>query len=247
MQFSSGRAGISGSAEHIDFAPFRRSLEVSVHNLDRTQLDFDQNSDFEADQFTGETEGLFNEAEEMDLASELLSVSNEDELDYFLGGLLRKASRALGGALKTAEGQALGGLLRGVVKRALPIAGRVFGNIVAPGVGGALGGAAAQNLGNMFGLELEGLSNEDQEFEAAKRIVRLAGDAAQQAAMAPAGNPRVTAQSAVLQSAQRHAPGLANSQSRQRSAAHGRHHKCNCGVASGRWIRRGRHVIIVGL
>ena len=58
MQFSSGRAGISGSAEHIDFAPFRRSLEVSVHNLDRTQLDFDQNSDFEADQFTGETEGL---------------------------------------------------------------------------------------------------------------------------------------------------------------------------------------------
>ena len=214
-----------------------------MHDLDRTQLEFDHTGDFEADELTDEA-GLFSESEEMELASELLSVSNEEELDYFLGKLLKKAGRAFGRVLRTPEFRAIGGLLRGIAKKALPIAGAAVGNLVAPGVGGALGGATASHLGNVFGLELEGLSMEDQEFEAARRIVRLTGDAAQAAASAPPGNPEATARAAIQQAARIHAPGIAGLMSRRAAA---RRPSCNCSVASGRWVRRGKQIVLIGL
>ena len=43
----------------------------------------------------------------------------------------------------------------------------------------------ASSLGGAFGLELEGLSAEDQEFEVARRFVEFAGEAATNAAMSP--------------------------------------------------------------
>src|SRR5262249_44975728 len=68
-------------------------------------------------------ESPFSEAEEMELAAELLTVSNEAELEQFLGSLIRKASRAVGGFIKSPIGQALGGALKGVAKQALPMLG----------------------------------------------------------------------------------------------------------------------------
>ena len=70
-----------------------------MHDMDRTTLEYGQEmSGFEAEQFEfgqGEWSGegganaMFSEAEEMELANELLSVSNEDELDQFLGNCSR--------------------------------------------------------------------------------------------------------------------------------------------------------------
>ena len=65
-------------------------------------------------------ESPFSELEEMEPASELLNVTNETELERVLGGLLRKAATAAGGSLNSSTGRALGGLLKGTIKKALP-------------------------------------------------------------------------------------------------------------------------------
>jgi hypothetical protein len=80
-------------------------------------------------------------------------------------------------------------VLKSVAKTALPMAGGALDNLVLPGVGGATGGKLASAAGSMFGLELEGLSQDDREFEVAKQYVRLAGDATKIALSAPPGQP----------------------------------------------------------
>src|SRR5689334_10004420 len=122
-------------------------------------------------------EGTFSEADEMELAAELLSVSNEAELDQFLGKLLKKA----GAFVSSALGKDLTDQVKQVAGQALPLLGSAIGNMVVPGVGGVVGGKLA---GSLLGLELEGLSYEDQEFEVARQIVRLSGAAARNAAQA---------------------------------------------------------------
>ena len=85
--------------------------------------------------------------------------------------------------------------------------------------------------GRRLGLELEGLSPEDQEFEVARRVVRLAGDAAVKAAAAPPSAPAgKVVNKAIAAAAKKHAPGLAGPGGRR----------------SGRWIRRGRRIIVLG-
>ncbi|NCD68722.1 hypothetical protein [Mucilaginibacter agri] len=163
-----------------------------------------------------------NEINEMELAAELLETNNEMELDHFLGGLL-------GGA-----GSGLGSLLKGIVKKALPIAGAAAGSFF----GGPLGGMVGQKIGSaasgMFELELEGLSNEDQEFEIARSVVRLAMDAARELAEGNnTGNPDEDAKNALIRSAIRNAPGLLVKKHYQGS--NGPH---------GHWHRRGNKIII---
>jgi hypothetical protein len=203
--------------------------------------------EFEADQefeTYGEfqQESPFSEAEEMELAAELLAVSNEAELDQFLGKLIKKAGRAVGGFIKSPIGQALGGALKGVARQALPMLGSAVGNIILPGAGGAVGGKLASAAGRMFGLELEGLSYEDQEFEVAKGVVRLAGAAATNASQAPPTTPpRQVVQAALTSAAQQHAPGLLRGNPQLANARRPRRcrHK-----NSGRWMRRGNVIIL---
>ena len=60
--------------------------------------------------------------------------------------------------------------------------------------GASIGSGLASAAGRVFGLELEGLSREDQEFETAKRFVRFASEAVKDAASAsPAGDPQALA------------------------------------------------------
>jgi hypothetical protein len=182
----------------------------------------------EADQeWTGESDGeaVFDEVEEMELAAELLGIQSEEELEEFLGKLIKKAGGAIKTFAKSGVGKALGGVLKTVASKALPIAGAALGNMVLPGVGGMIGSKLASAGGKLFGLELEGMSPQDQEFEIARRFVRLGGEAARQAAQMPMqGSPVVAAKDAVLAAAQMHAPGLIG------GAAAGRpRRRCNCG------------------
>lgn len=189
-------------------------------------------------EFQGEQQEVFQETELQELAAELLSVSNEQELNHFLGSLIKKAGSALGKVVRSPIGQALGGVLKKVAKTALPMAGSALGNLVLPGVGGAIGGKLASAAGSMFGLELEGLSQEDREFEVAKQFVRLASDATRAAVTAPsAANPFAVAQSAVSQAAQKFAPGLVSGTAGIPAG----------GGMSGRWVRRGRRIVIYGV
>ena len=207
-----------------------------MHDLDRTQAEYDgeySGYEFEADAYEmetyeyedeydgeyegeyrgvyGEYEAVFDEADELELAAELLEVTDEDELDQFIGKLIKKAASKLKKVVKGPLGKTLGGLIKGVTKTALPALGAVAGNLVLPGVGGALGGKLGSAAGSVFGLELEGLSAEDQEFEVAKQVVRLGGEAVKQAAqpgMGTSGAPQAAAQTAMVKAAQKHAPGL---------------------------------------
>jgi hypothetical protein len=185
----------------------------------------------EADQeWSAETDGeaVFDEVEEMELAAELLGLQSEEEMEEFLGKLIKKAGGAIKSFAKSGVGKALGGVLKTVAKKALPIAGAALGNMVLPGVGGMIGSKLASAGGKLFGLELEGMSPQDQEFEIARRFVRLGGEAARQAARMPMqGSPVNVAKDAVLAAAQMHAPGLSGGAAGEMGGR--RRGGCTCG------------------
>jgi hypothetical protein len=186
-------------------------------------------------------QGTFSEAEEMELAAELLSVSNEAELEQFLGSLFKKA----GAFVSSALGKDLTDQLKGLAKKALPMLGSAIGNSFAPGVGGVVGRGLASSLGGALGLELEGLSYEDQEFEVAKQIVRLSAAAARNAAQAVEYGPSdQVAHEAYSAAAQQYAPGLSR-------PGQPRYSSRRCRTCSrsdtGRWVRRGNAILLLGL
>jgi len=228
-----------------------------MHDIDRTALEtgygqyeyeadeYESGDEFEDEgQFSGGMlgESPFSEAEEMELAAELLSVTNEQELDQFIGKLLKKAGSAFGKFASSSVGSKLGGIIKGAARSAMPLIGSAVGNFLLPGVGGAMGGKLASAAGSMLGLELEGLSHEDQEFEIARQIVRFGGAAASNAAeVSPSTPPEQSAQTAAVAAARQYAPGLLNpNAAAQRGGRRCRHRK------SGRWVRSGNKIIILG-
>jgi uncharacterized protein (DUF697 family) len=189
-------------------------------------------------------EGPLSEADEMELAEELLSISNEDELDQFLGNVFKKVGRAAGRFVRSPIGRSLGGILKGVARKALPTLGGALGSMIPiPGVGTAVGTALGTAASKLFEMELEGMELEDQEFEVARRMVRLAGEAAKNAAVAPSGSsPQAVARAAVIAAAQKHAPGLLGG-----PPAPSGSQLSPVGSQSGKWIRRGRKIILLGV
>ena len=207
--------------------------------MNRTLIDYTPETEtLEAEAFRDEASlqseagrSVFSETEELELASELLDAQTEHELDRFLGNLITRAGRAVGSFVRSPTGQALGGILKSAAKQVLPIAGRAIGGYVGGSTGAHVGAKAAAAAGRIFGLELEGLSSEDREFEIAKSFVRFAGEAIKNAATArDSAPPQAVARAAVAQAANRHAPGLL------RSAPP---------TMTGRWIRRGRNIVVV--
>ncbi|NOK15733.1 hypothetical protein [Corallococcus carmarthensis] len=210
-----------------------------MHDVDRTYRELEGESfefEFNAENEWGE---VFNENELNELASELLEVSNEQELEQFLGNIIKKVGGAVGQFVKSPLGKQLGGMLKGLAKQALPMVGSALGNLVVPGVGGAVGGKLASMAGQAFGLELEGLSQEDREFEVAKQVVRLSADAAKAALSAPGNSaPQQVASAAINQAIQKFAPGLSNQLAMRAAGTGGR---------SGRWVRKGNKIILFGV
>jgi hypothetical protein len=178
---------------------------------------------------------VFSEAEVMELSQQLLEVTNEAELDKFLGDLLKGAVNAVGHILPPGLVNQVGGFLKGAAKAALPFAGQALGGFLGGPLGAQIGRGAAAVASNALGLEAE-LNAEDREFEGAKTFVRMAADAIKTAATAPPDiDPSDIAGTAVAAAAQRHAPGFIENPERP---AHRHGH-------SGRWFRHGRNVVIV--
>ena len=203
--------------------------------------EYGENESFE---FQSEQGEVFGESEVNELAAELLSVSNQQELNNFLGDLMRKAGSGLSKAISSPLGQQLGSMLKSAAKTALPVVGSAIGNAIVPGVGGAVGGKLASLAGSMFGLETEGLSQEDRQYEVAKQFVRFGGDATQKAlALTPQGTPiSAAAKAAVQQAAERFVPGLlaspaATGPTPQRPHLPNLPHK-------GSWVRHGNKIVL---
>lgn len=230
-----------------------------MHDIDRTQMEYGQDEysfgqneqGFQAEQFEylpqgsfGEAGGIFSEAQEMELAQELLAVGTEAELDQFLGDLIRKAGSAIGKAVRSPTGQAIGGMLKGVAKKALPMAGGALGAMVGGPLGAKIGSGLAGMAGTALGLEAESMQQEDLQFEGARQFVRLAGDVVNRTASGGNGDPRALAQAAAVAAARQHAPGLLNSAGGQgRGAAW----VPATGNTSGRWVRNGNRITLYGL
>jgi hypothetical protein len=214
--------------------------ELTMHDTDRTQMEAE--TEFQPEYFEygeaewGEAGGILTEADEMQLASELLEVRDEAELDQFLGSLISKVGSVAGKVIRSPIGQAIGGVLKSAANKALPVAGAALGGWVGGPLGAKIGSGLASAAGKAIGLEAEVLSQEDREFQGAKQFVRLAADTVKRASTAPpSSDPRAVAQNAVVAAAKQLAPGLLTSTS---TAGRGQ---------SGRWIRRGTKIVLYGV
>jgi len=147
--------------------------------------------------------GPLSEEEEIDAAGELLNVSNEEELDQFLGDLVNTVGGAAKRFVASPVGQQVVGVLKDAAHQALPMVGAALGGAVGGPTGARIGSQVAQTAGQVFGLELEGLSPEDQEFEVARRFVRFASSTTHHSA-----RRGWSAQTSARHAARRHAPGL---------------------------------------
>lgn len=155
---------------------------------------------FEVMEFGGAREGPFSEEQEMELAMELLSVSSEAELEQFLGKMFKGIWKGVKAIAKP-----LGGVLKGIAKKALPFIGGALGSFIPiPGVGTALGSALGGAVGKALELEFVNMEYEQQEFEIARRFVRIAGTAAQLAAASDGSAQAV--RRALSESLLRHVP-----------------------------------------
>jgi hypothetical protein len=152
--------------------------------------------------------GLFSDAEEAELALELLQVTSETQFDRFLGNLFKKV---WGGGIAPVGLKVTGplrGLLKTVASKALPSLATAATTSFGP-----TNNAIAENLGSLVSRALEAEvaapigANRDLEkcrqlFEKHRQFVRLAGTAATAAAAAPTGvNPVVAAQKSMADSA----------------------------------------------
>jgi hypothetical protein len=185
----------------------------------------------EAFQFAGATNGgsfvrsgprsPFSNAEEMELALELLGVTSEAELEQFLGDLFKNAWRGIKRVGSKVIGP-LGGLLKTVAKKALPFLATAAGTFL----GGPAGGAIAGKLGSLVSQALEaevaGMAAADRDLEKCRQFVRLAGKAATAAASAPTGvNPIAVAQKVLADTAKQKLRRTAASAARAETLAEG--------------------------
>ena len=197
---------------------------------------------FQTTHHASSSSGAFSEEEELDLASEFLNVRSEQELDQFIGSLISTAGQALlGEVADPALEQDIGDILKSVAKVALPIVGGALGTFVGGPAGTVLGSSLASAAGHAFGLELEGLSPEDAEFEACKQFIRFAEALVRHALQSdPSEDPQAIAHDAAVKAARMHAPGFINI-SEYHTHRHRRPRR------SGNWVRHHGKIVLLGL
>jgi hypothetical protein len=235
-----------------------------MHDIDRTDLRYAQEMEnFYAPNMVTYAQEMespaLSESEEMQLAADLMEIQSEEEFENFLDGIISGIAKAAGGFLNSSAGKELGKYLKGAAKKLLPLAGTAIGGYFGGPAGAGIGGNIAGSLAGSLEMEQDEL-----EWETAKTFVRLAADAAKNAALSPPGEtPEETARQAVADSAQMHAPALIvpapppNSfpplpqmgpvspvpfppMAQKCPVCGGGHHR-------GRWMRRGNQIVLFGI
>ncbi len=201
----------------------------------------DETFEFEESEWEAEGGDVFSEDELMQLTAELMGIDSEEELDYFLGSLVKRAAKAVGKVARSPVGKAIGGVLKSAAKKALPIAGGALGAWVGGPLGAKIGSGVASAAGKALGLEAEMLDQEEMEFEGAKQFVKFAGSTTKKALTAPASaDPKVAAQNAAVKAAKALAPGLLTGSRGSPAMRRGAP-----SAMAGRWVRRGRNILLL--
>jgi uncharacterized protein (DUF697 family) len=221
-----------------------------MHDMDRVRLE----TEGEGEAGEQEQESLMlgpSGHGELELATELLEVTSEQELEQFLGDLMASATQAAGRLVNSPTGQALGDVLKNAARQALPVVGQAIGDSAGPGAGADIGRSLGTAASGLFEMELEGLSNEDKEFELARRYVHFARAATRAAARRPRAPmpPGARARAAAVRAARAYAPGLVgviDPSAGDATAVNGapRVNGASHAPASGRWVRRGRVITV---
>ena len=168
-------------------------------------------------------------------AAQLLDVINAAELEGFLGRLVDSAGRRVGGRVPTATRRGLVAVLRRTAERTLPTLTTALGDPLGSPTG--VGPSAAETAARVYGLELEGMSAEDRDYEIARQFLRFAQETTARAATAPAQAPAAAVVDAAVVGAGRElAPGLVPP---QRGSA--------TGPQPGSWARRRADVEHIGV
>ncbi|WP_437672194.1 hypothetical protein [Sorangium sp. So ce131] len=226
-----------------------------MHDLDRTYQELN-NESFEYE-FAGEAEEeaeeeaeqegeqeaeeeweaheqeIVSEDEIHEFAAELLEVQSDQEMDQFLGQLIQHVGAKLGTDVSNVVGKSVGRALKRLTRQ-------VSSAVRAKGDG--------ELEGHALGLELEGLSHEDREFEVAKQFVRVATDATGSVLSSPSdGNLNRQVQNAVRSAKTQAASEPAARRSDGRVFPPGRRRPRVALAASGRWVRRGANIILRGI
>jgi hypothetical protein len=142
----------------------------------------------------------------VELAAELLDVTNESELDRFLGRFVAETARKAGGRLPIDTGRTLVAVLRRTAERTVPTLTTTLDQLE-PATGG--GPSVAETAARVYGLELEGMSAEDRDYEIAGQFLRFAQAATARAARATGRAPAASVAHAAVAGASRElAPGL---------------------------------------
>jgi hypothetical protein len=178
--------------------------------------------------------GIFDEPQELQLAAALLAVVNEEQLDRFIVDLVGEAARVTGHVAKPSQVAAIRDVLSNSVHQVLPMAGMEHGGM-RTSIGAQLGTGLSAMAGQVLGLELEGLSPEDREFEAARQFVRFAGELVKKTLESSFdSDSQQAAHRAAAQAAQVYAPGLFADAP-------------NVPGGSGPWISCGDRIILFGI
>ena len=231
--------------DYQEYDEFEYDDEFEFEEEFENEEEFEDEFEFEfEDEFESEYDG-----EEEELAYELLAVQGDEELDQFLGSLIRKAA---GGAKKLWNSSAgrgarkyLGGQLKSYGRKMIPTLGRKVGSYLGSRYGGSrggrYGGRTGHNLGRWFvdrwGWELESYAPEEQEMEVAKKLVKIAKIAARKTAAksTQSGRPPSKAMvKAAVKSAAKQV--LASGMGKKRRGS--RH--------TGRWVRKGTKIVVLG-
>jgi hypothetical protein len=170
---------------------------------------------------------------ELEFGADLLEISNERDLGNFFADVVAKVSGKGSRILRSPIGKTLVNTLKYAARPVLPIRS----NATSGPTINALGVTSANDLklkaARIFGIELEGLSPEDKEFEVAQQFIRFAIDTIKRATETEINvDPQRSIENALAQAARRHAPGL---------LAHGAQNLS----ANGRWVRQGSRIIVM--
>jgi peptidoglycan hydrolase-like protein with peptidoglycan-binding domain len=186
------------------------------------------------------------ELQEFGQAAELLSVTNEQELEQFIGDLISDFAKTARGYAGSPAAQTMAGILKSTARQVLPVLSRVL-----QGDGSVLDGTGTGRPffggDNVFAQELGEMGEGEGEFETAKRYVKFARHAVKRATEAdPSLPPAEQAKTAVVEAAKQYAPGL--TEAAQAIVTGGEpavqpqpHHR-----RSGEWVRKGKNIVLQG-
>jgi hypothetical protein len=139
----------------------------------------------------------FSDAEETELAFELLRVKNDADLEQLLTHLFKKAwkgTKPVGSKIAKPLGEFLGEVAKSALPFVAAAAGRFLGRPTGSTVAGKLGSLIRQALE----ADAAGVAAAGRDLEKCRQFVRLAGKAARAAASAPTGINPIAAAGKIL-------------------------------------------------